>query len=678
MQRIMPIEGHEAAQGFNLAQKPLAISAVLQAQQSNAPALTIPLQSLNGNTAIGIYVPVFSRHENADALEGFVAGMLIFDVYLKAILPSYLLEEHHFELHINGQKIFSDNEYEPSLDNTWVQYAAFDLHGQSWRVNAQPKTRFLEQVHYKITRVLLLCGVALCLFVSFAAYMALSARDRARVIKDERNKVDHLLKNLPGMAYQTFDEGDWPAILVSEGCEALTGYSKAEFEAHSILWGKIIHPEDYQRVHETVYQAIIHQAPYELEYRVFNKNQDERLVWEKGEAVMSLISEKLILEGFIADITDARQAELEVMRSHAFSDAIVDSVVEAIITIDQNGRIKSFNNAAQIMFGYNFDEVKNLNVSCLMSDMYAQHHDQHLETYLQTNVTHIIGTGRELEAKRKNGEIFPIHLSVNDVLQQDERMFVGLIKDITSQRLAQDQNRKHIEQMAHADRLNSLGEMAAGIAHEVNQPLTAISLFSQSGKNLFESGKFDKLPHIFEKLSLHARRAGSVLERMQMMTQQGDRQKELLDSKTLVNEVLKLAESEARMHEINIKVKHCKTNANVYVDRVQIQQVLLNLLRNAMEATQSAELKHGNTVELLTKVTDEQNIMISVADRGCGLDANMRDKLFTAFSSTKKNGMGIGLSISKSIIEEHGGTIHYAQNTPVGSVFYFVLPVVNE
>ncbi|MFT5718293.1 MAG: two-component system sensor kinase FixL, partial [Oleiphilaceae bacterium] len=214
---------------------------------------------------------------------------------------------------------------------------------------------------------------------------------------------------------------------------------------------------------------------------------------------------------------------------------------------------------------------------------------------------------------------------------------------------------------------------AVGIAHEVNQPLTAISLFSQSGKSLCNSGKFDKLPEIFEKLSQHSHRAGAVLERMQVMTKQGVREKELLDCNILVDDVAKLAEHDARMRDISIKISHCKENITVLVDRVQIQQVLLNLLRNGMEAMQSIDLENGNIIELSIELISAERVKISVLDNGCGLASSMTDKLFSAFSSTKKIGMGIGLSICKSIIEEHGGTIHYTKNTSVGSVFYFIL-----
>ncbi len=525
----------------------------------------------------------------------------------------------------------------------------------------------------------------LVISVSVAIYLTVVARNKARLILDDRNNVRHLLNNLPGMAYQAHNLPDWPIILVSEGCEDLTGWSQDAFESSEVLWGKLIHPDDYAHVGEVVERALSNKTIFELEYRIITKNKDVRLVWERGEAVFSMLHKKLIVEGFITDITTVKLVEKEVLSIHAFSDAIVSSVSEGVVTIDHTGLIKSFNNAAQAMFGYTFDEVKNKNIKSLMPSSYADHHDQYLSNYLRNHQANIIGVGRELQAKRKDGSVFAIHLSISEIQSHEKTMFVGLIRDITLQRAAAEQARKHIEQMAHVERLNSLGEMAAGIAHEVSQPLTAISLFSQSGKSLCNSGKFERLPEIFEKVSQHARRAGAVLERMQVMTKQGDRQKELVDCNVLIDDVVKLAESDAKIRNISIKTSRCKSGTHVFVDIVQMQQVMLNLLRNGMEAMEVSKLKNGSTIELradlISQTPHRPNrqtaVKISVIDSGCGLSNKMTDKLFTAFSSTKENGMGIGLSISKSILQEHGGRIHYSSNSPAGTVFFFILPVVD-
>ena len=188
------------------------------------------------------------------------------------------------------------------------------------------------------------------------------------------------------------------------------------------------------------------------------------------------------------------------------------------------------------------------------------------------------------------------------------------------------------------------------------------------------------MPNIFDQLSTHSRRAGAVLERMQMMTHQGERLKQIVDSNTVISDVIKLIESDARIRQVTITRVDCATATQIYVDLVQIQQVLLNLLRNGMEAMQSLAFSHGNTIEISTELQHPVNtsptlIKFAVKDTGGGVDKEMQATLFDAFSSTKPNGMGIGLSISKTIIEAHGGRLQYRQHGAFVSEFYFTLPV---
>jgi two-component system sensor kinase FixL len=678
VRKIMPIEGNEPAINFNLALNPPALTAVMQAKKHDSAVITVPLDSIHGSLGVGIYVPVFNTRQPDGELEGFIAGVLLFDSYINAVLPSYLLTEHQFTLFIDEQKIYSYEINEPQRINDWTKQAYFELQGQRWLVKLAPKNEFLSLTHFKLINVLILLGVLLSLFVALAVFTAMSSRHKTKLVKDDRKKTEQLLKNLPGMAYQAFHKPNWPMMFVSAGCEVLTGYSKLQFEQQNILWGLLIHPEDYERVYQTVNQAAKTRRVFELEYRIVTKDNNILTVWERGEFVSSMANDDVIIEGFITDVTSIKQAEADLIHSHAFSDAIVNSVVEAVISIDDNGLIKSFNAAAQDMFGYTFDEIKDKNVKALIPHQYSDYYDQHLAKVLENNDTHNTGTKREFEAKRKDGTTFPIHISISEIHNHEKQMFVGLIRDITQQRVAEDKARLHIEQLAHADRLNALGEMAASIAHEINQPLTAISLFSQTAKNFCASGKFEKLPELFEKLSQQSCRAGAVIQSVQVMTRRGDRPKFIIDCNTLIDEVIKLAESEARLRDISIKVQACNEHTNLFVDRVQIQQVILNLLRNGMEAMQAIACRNGAVIELRTKLGTDNQIEISVVDTGCGLDESMTEKLFTPFSSTKINGTGIGLSISKSIIEEHGGHIHFTENKPAGSIFYFTLPIHDE
>lgn len=668
IQKITPIKNKQLNSNFDLALTSLAHSAEIKTKTKNFTDFVITLHLNQSDVGLGIFIPVY---KNANELEGGIGRVFSLNTYINKLLPSYLLVEHQLTLFIDDKNVYSDATDDSMIDTTWRKQASFELLNQTWRMVLAPKSDFLSQTHFRMMTTLIFLGVLLSVFFGVAVCTALFAVNQANKIKSDRKKMKQLLKNLPGMAYQALNKKDWPMIFVSDGCEKLTGHLKIEFEQQNVLWGSIIHPDDYERVYQTVSNAVESKSVFEIEYRILTKNNDIKFVWEKGESILSSHTNDFILEGFISDITSIKQVEFDLIDSDAFSNTIVNSVVEAVITIDQHGMIKSFNNAAQKMFGYTFDEIKDQALKILMPKSYNDKHDDYLAHYIETNQTHIIGTGRELLAKRKDGQIFPIHISVSEFKNHENRMFVGVIRDITQQIASQEQRRLHTEQLAHADRLNALGEMAAGMAHEINQPLTAISLYSQSAKNFCENNQFDKLPSIFEKISQHSRRAGAVLESVQTMTRQGERLKEVVRCKLLIDEVIKLAELEARLYDIKIQPVISNKDIELVVDRVQIQQVILNLLRNAMEAMQSIGCENGSTITLTEVLKIDGFIEISIADSGCGLSEKMIEKLFTPFSSTKQHGTGIGLSISKRIIEEHTGQINFIPNKPSGAIFLF-------
>jgi len=254
----------------------------------------------------------------------------------------------------------------------------------------------------------------------------------------------------------------------------------------------------------------------------------------------------------------------------------------------------------------------------------------------------------------------------------------GFISDISRQRAAETVARQQREQLAHMDRLEMLGEMASGIAHEINQPLTAISLFSEAGKRLFNAGKQDQVPGVFEKLSQHAHRAGAVIERMQTMARRQEVAKQPADCNAVVGEVVKLADAEARFRDMTIEVQMEVDLPAVKVDTVQIQQVALNLLRNGMEAMRTVECRDGNAIKLRTRLRDDGDIEVAVIDKGCGVSEEAAKILFTPFSTTKKTGMGMGLSISRAIVTAHGGQLDYFNNEFGGATFFFTLPPAPE
>ena len=285
----------------------------------------------------------------------------------------------------------------------------------------------------------------------------------------------------------------------------------------------------------------------------------------------------------------------------------------------------------------------------------------------------------EATRPRADGHLATLDFSVRPIMDSDGKpvFLVTESHDITEQRLAEEEARQHRTRVAHVARLSTLGEMAAGIAHEINQPLTAISLFAQAGRRLVESDNFERMGEICHKLNEHALRASEVVERMQTMARQGESVRQVVDCNDLIETAVKLAESEARIYDFQIEFARGRDLAPVSVDAVQIQQVALNLLRNGMEAMLESE-DEAKLVTIRTGMREDGQIEISVSDRGCGVTEPDADKLFTPFSTTKSSGMGMGLSISQAIVRAHGGSIGFHSNDGVGTTFWFTLPAVRR
>lgn len=379
-------------------------------------------------------------------------------------------------------------------------------------------------------------------------------------------------------------------------------------------------------------------------------------------------------------VTDpAETPSLELMaESLALYNAIINTAVEAIVTIDADGQIETFNGAAEQLFGYAAEEIVGEKVNVLMPANEARHHDQYIDRYLNGGEARIIGIGREIRARHKNGSEFPAYLSVGEIRHLPETKFVALMRDITREKQAEHDARVHREQLAHADRLYMLGEMAAGIAHELNQPLTAISLFSQAGARLLQQGDTAQLQDVFEKLNDHAIRAGDIIERMRGMARADTTGREIVDLKRLICDCLALVENEAHAKKIDIVIR-CDDDPmpSVRADAVQIQQVVINLVRNAIEAMNETNAERARRIEI-SLVHNEDVMRVSVADNGEGVSDNVAPTLFSPFSTTKKSGMGMGLSISRAIVRAHGGDLGFHNNEDGGATFYFSLKTDDE
>ncbi len=645
-------------------------SATDAARTSGNIVVADPFEFGPDGLSIGVFLPV-SREKNFD---GVIVGVLNLERWLDAVVGSFRSKDHHIQILLNGQEAYRFEADNDALDNSQTERGAFETHGLNWVILVTPTSSFLSAGHADSSKLVLIVGLLFSLLVSLAVYLALEARYRSRQFRDMATQLATLFKNLPGMAYRRGNEPNSPMEFVSEGWRGLSGYPRSDFDEGNKYWLDIIHPEDRMRVTSEVTEAIRKGDAFELEYRIVDRSGSERWVWERGRLIDSGPDGQVHIEGFITEVTDRKRAENALIEARAFSDAVLDTAADAVITIDSKSAIHKFNRAAQQMFGYSLEEVNNKNIMMLMPEPYRTEHSRFISRHLESDNRDMTGSSREVMAKHKDGSVFPIHLSISEVNTRPERTFVGLIRDLSEQRAAENEARQYRENLAHVDRLNMLGEMATGIAHEINQPLTAISLFVQAGSRLVASDSQDRLPEIFEKLISHAHRASAVIERMQSMARRRESAKEVISCRALIEEVAKLAEAEARIRDIMIVVDVDERLPDVSVDAVQIQQVVLNLLRNGMESMQSHDRQDGKAIGLEARQSADGSIEVSVIDRGSGVSEAIADTIFAPFSTSKKSGMGMGLSISRAIVTAHGGRLDFKNNEAGGATFYFTLP----
>ena len=355
--------------------------------------------------------------------------------------------------------------------------------------------------------------------------------------------------------------------------------------------------------------------------------------------------------------------------------AVIDSAHDAIIAIDARGAIETFNKAAQRIFGYTPDEVIGKNVSLLMPQPYQREHDGYIDRYLTTGVAKIIGTGREVQAQRKDGTVFPVDLSVGEMKVGRQRGFIGIIRDITARHLAQRQVRELNAEMLHISRLSAMGQLSSSIAHEINQPLAAVANYIEAARHMLANAGQGPVPgraiELMEKAGGQAERAGQIIRRLRSFVEKGATERVDEDLSKLVEEASMLATIGAKVDSIAVTHELARDLPPVRIDKVQIQQVVVNLVRNAIEALGGVE---NRALTVRTMLRSDNELEVAICDTGPGIAPEIADQLFKPFVSTKTGGMGIGLSISHSIIEAHGGRLWVEPNPGGGTIFRFVVP----
>jgi two-component system, LuxR family, sensor kinase FixL len=372
------------------------------------------------------------------------------------------------------------------------------------------------------------------------------------------------------------------------------------------------------------------------------------------------------------------EAARTVADREAYLRSIFDSAPNAMILINEEGIMLTYSAAARRMFGWDEAEIIGRNVSILMPQPYRDEHDAYIDHYIRTGEKRIIGIGRVVVGERKDGTTFPIELSVGEVRSVDgKRFFTGFIRDLTERQQTEARVQELQSELVHISRVGAMGEMASALAHELNQPLSAIANYLSGARRLLDqAGTEDRRPiDAITKAGEQALRAGDIIRRLRDFLARGEGERAVEPLNKVVQEACALALVGARDADVMSHYRLSREPMPVLVDKVQVQQVILNLVRNALDAM----LEHHGRRELFveTQPAGDGLALVSVIDTGPGLDPVAAERLFQPFVTTKPQGMGVGLSISRTIVEAHGGRIWTEPNPGGGQIFRFTVRLAN-
>src|SRR5215471_4511084 len=376
------------------------------------------------------------------------------------------------------------------------------------------------------------------------------------------------------------------------------------------------------------------------------------------------------------NVADARTQDVEARTAHLQS--ILDSIPDAMVVINELGLIQSFSSAAERLFGYAAADVLGQNVKMLMPSPYREDHDSYIARYLRTSERRIIGIGRVVVGQRSDGSTFPIELAVGEMHVREQRFFTGFIRDLTERQQTEARLQELQSELVHMSRLTAMGEMASALAHELNQPLAAIANYMKGSRRLLENRQDQSLGPVrdaMEKAADQALRAGDIIRRLRDFVSRGESERRVEDVKKLIEEASALALVGVKDKGVRVRFAFAPGLNYVLADKVQVQQVLLNLVRNAIDAMETAPIRE---LVVATSPAPGNMVEISVADTGSGISPEVASQLFQPFVTTKSQGMGVGLSISRTIIESHGGSIAQRPNPGGGTVFFFTLPTMTK
>lgn len=461
-------------------------------------------------------------------------------------------------------------------------------------------------------------------------------------------------------------------IRVSPSCRAILGYGPEELIGRNA--SDFIYADDLENTRAEMRAARLARLTRNFETRYVHK--EGRIVTLAWTGVWSEPEHQHFFIG--RDVTEQKLAEDKFRLA-------VEASPSGMVMIDASGAIVLVNAETERLFGYRRDEMIGRPIDMLVSSDLRARHFQHRADFTMQPMARRMGAGRDLHALRKDGTEFPVEIGLNPIHTHNGLFVLSVIVDITEraraeadQKLTQKRLQNLQSELLHLSRLTTMGQMASSLAHELNQPLTAISNYVEGCRLLLDKADATTLQICRDTMGLASEqtlRAGNIIRRLREFVSRGETERKVENLAEVIEETSALALVDAKESEIAVAFAFHSRDALVLADRTQIQQVCMNLIRNAVDAMQNSDRRE---LTISTAPADDDMIAIMIADTGSGISEEIKAQLFTPFVTTKRQGMGVGLSICRGIIEAHGGRIDAEPNAGGGTVFRFTLQSVDE
>lgn len=537
------------------------------------------------------------------------------------------------------------------------------------RLPAGSEVRFRAPTFWEEYKWQLIGIHMVCMAEGILIFVLLRSRRQLRRAQSELQQSEERLS----LATNSANVGVWSwnlqsgAIEATAECKRMFSWSE-EAPVTFAMFVERLHPEDRGSVRHAVDEAIRNKTVYDTQYRIVLPDGKIRWFVARGRGNYQNGSATDML-GVVLDITDRKRADEKFRLA-------VESSPSAIVMVDQRGRIVLVNSQTEKAFGYTRAELIDQPVETLLPERYRGQHPGHRQKFFAAPEARAMGAGRELFARRKDGSEFPVEIGLNPIQAEEGAFVLAAIIDISERRKVEAEMQRHRQELAHVSRVSIMGELSASMAHELNQPLTAILSNAQAAQRFMASGTADmnEFREILKDIAYDTTRARDVIRHLRALVKKSEPDFMRLDVSDTIREVVGFLHGDIVARNVRVALELAPNLPPVHGDRIQLQQVMINLLLNAFDALNGSPVS-DRLVVVATTLDAPRLVRVSVRDSGVGIPRDKLDSIFDPFYTTKPEGMGMGLSVTRSIIESHGGRIWAENNADRGAMFQFTLMV---